>query len=298
MKSKTIILSNPNQNSSQTGRGILSFYIEDGILICKIRLYNISPFDRHTKLAVYHQNEVYSANLLEKNGCFETSLVGNFDIDKDFYTAVIDTTNNNNIIIAGGTYAGFFFENSILQTDSISQSSIDTKKLDTEQIGDCNNCPDCTHCKYKEYFYQSQQEKTESENKVQTLEESELIKEEQTAIPVTAETSIPESLIESLIPQFNYLFEKYPLDENLMKLIENSKFVEMSENSQTFSIGAIYENSKLKYICYAVKSSYNNPAPTELGDHYQWVPTDAEDPLSDGYYIVFQDATDLKIVEL
>lgn len=292
MKSKTIILSNPNTDSSQAGRGILTFYIEDDILICKIRLYNITPFDRYTKLAVYHQNEVYSANLLEKNGCFETSLTGNFDIDKDFYTAVIDTTNNNNIIIAGGTYSGFFFENSMLSSDTVSLSQIEKEKLDTEKIKDCNNYPDCTHCKYKEYFYQSQQDKIEPQDETKILEESEHVNQEK------PETVMSDNIMENIIPQFEYIFEKYPLNNDLMKLIENSKFVEISENSQTFSIGAIYENSEIKYICYAVKSNYNNPAPTEIGEHYQWIPTDAEDPLSDGYYIVFQDAVDLKIVEL
>ena len=54
----------------------------------------------------------------------------------------------------------------------------------------------------------------------------------------------------------------------------------------------------MKYICYAVFETYNTPAPEEIGEHYQWLPIDKEDPLSDGYYIVFQDTADLKIVEL
>ena len=60
----------------------------------------------------------------------------------------------------------------------------------------------------------------------------------------------------------------------------------------------IYEEDEMRYICYAVMCTYNQPAPKELGDHYQWLPLDKEDPLSEGYYIVFQDAQDLKIVDL
>ena len=52
------------------------------------------------------------------------------------------------------------------------------------------------------------------------------------------------------------------------------------------------------YMCYAVKSNYNSTPPDELGNNYQWLPLDKEDPLSDGYYLVFQDATDFKILEL
>ena len=55
---------------------------------------------------------------------------------------------------------------------------------------------------------------------------------------------------------------------------------------------------EIKYICYAVMRSTNCQPPKELGEHYQWLPLDKDDPLSDGYFIVFQDATDLKIVEL
>ena len=82
------------------------------------------------------------------------------------------------------------------------------------------------------------------------------------------------------------------------KLIENSKFVKIGEDGEQYSIGAIYANDQIKYICYAIKCNYNSPVPEELGKNYQWLPLDQEDPLSEGYYIVYQDAVDLKIVEI
>jgi hypothetical protein len=88
------------------------------------------------------------------------------------------------------------------------------------------------------------------------------------------------------------------MDETLTTLIPNSKFVKINENQEQYSIGAIYQDNEMKYICYAVFKTYNTPAPEEIGKHYQWLPIDNQDPLSDGYYIVFQDTTDLKIVEL
>ena len=295
MKTKTIILSNINTDSNISGRGILSFYIEDEILYCKLRLYNIPSFYRYTKLAIYHQDQVYSANLLERNGCFESSFVGDFDLEKDFYSAVIDTTNDNKIIIAGGTYSGFFFENlkdelSSVIPDNNTVDSLGAEENKVNEIEKYTNCSDCSNCKYKQFFYEYNPKQD-----LQTLADQST---QESTVQNYTETTIPENLIESIIPQFDYIFEKYPINQELSALIENSKFVEMNENSQCFSIGAIYQDNNIKYICYAVKSSYNQPAPSELGDHYQWVPTDAEDPLSDGYYIVFQDATDLKIVEL
>ena len=73
---------------------------------------------------------------------------------------------------------------------------------------------------------------------------------------------------------------------------------EINENGNSYNIGAIYEHETIKYLCYAVKSTYNQPPPTEIGKNYQWLPLDKEDPLSDGYYVVFQDALDFKILEL
>ena len=86
MKSKTIILSNENEK----GRGILTLFEEDGLLQCRIRLYNIGKLNRFCKIGIYHENQVYSANLLEKNGVYTSSMVGDFDIDQDFYSAIID----------------------------------------------------------------------------------------------------------------------------------------------------------------------------------------------------------------
>ena len=110
MKSKTIILSNENEK----GRGILTIFEEDGLLQCRLRLYNTPKLTRFCKLGIYHNSEVFSANLLEKNNTYTSSMVGDFNIDNDFYSAIIDTENNNQVILSGGTYAGFFFKKKLL----------------------------------------------------------------------------------------------------------------------------------------------------------------------------------------
>ena len=104
--------------------------------------------------------------------------------------------------------------------------------------------------------------------------------------------------MQNIINQFDYVFETYPQNEEINSLLPNGKFVTIQENEEEYSIGVIYNNEKIKYLCYAVKSTYNTPAPKEIGEHYQWLPLDTLDPLSDGYYIVFQDTEDLKILDL
>lgn len=287
MKSKTIILSNSETNSG--GRGILTLFQEDELLKCRIRLYNTPKLDKYCKIGIYHKEQVFSANLLEKNGSYESSMVGDFNLDEDFYSAIINTNNSNEVILSGGTYGGYYFNNSAVFNDDIAENEpiLAEPKIptNTQQDEPCEeDCSRCATCKYKEYFYSSQEE-TKTQNAHEQIQE-------------TKEQPEPVSIVESILPQFEYVFENYEANSELNTMLPNSKFVKMNENNSNYSIGAIYEEENLKYICYAVKCNYNTPAPEELGTHYQWLPLDKEDPLSEGYYIVFQDANDLKIVEL
>lgn len=323
MKSKTIILSSPEQNNS-SGRGILTIYQEDDLLKSRIRLYNIPKLSKYCKIGIYHNKQVFSANLLEKDNIYTSSMVGDFDLDQDFYSAIVDTQNNNKVLLSGGTYAGYFFnDNSVFENEfNEEQNLVEQENLNTSLNSSClnnefnNNCSKCEKCKYKEFFYSQTENKTnkiieEDLNRTQ-LEENfanELLTNSThnnlTDLPNKTTQENP-NILQSILPQFKYIFENYEPDESLNKLIPNGKFVRVNEkvssfsldNNNQYSIGAIYEENQMKYICYAVLCNYNSPVPEELGPHYQWLPLDKEDPLSEGYYVVFQDAVDLKIVEL
>ena len=280
MISKTIIISSP-ENS---GRGILTLQIEDDILSIRIRLYNINKLNKTTKIGIYHGGQVYSANLLEKNGSYTSSMVGNFDINQDFYAALIDTVDNH-VILSGGTYAGYYFnDNSVFSNIENLENSTPQKEYSYNE--EC--CDKCSNCKYKEFFYNS--------NKLTQATDFE--PEENENIEEKSENIENNYIFQSILPQFQYIFENYNADEQLNNLIPESKFVKITENGEEYSIGAIYEQEEIKYICYAVKANYNTPAPEELGENYQWLPIEKEDPLSEGFYIVFQDAKDLKILKL
>ena len=126
MKSKTIIISAPEENNT---RGILTLFQEDDLLKCRLRVYNLEKISRYCKLGIYHQNEVFSANLIERNNVYESSFVGNFDIDQDFYTALIDTEKNNQVLLAGGTYQGFYFNDNSVFLESENFSNTQTKQI-------------------------------------------------------------------------------------------------------------------------------------------------------------------------
>ena len=310
MKSKTIILSGENQNKS--GRGILTIYSEDDLLKCRLRLYNVEKLNKYCKLGIYHNKQVYSANLIEKNGTYTSSFVGEFNIDTDFYTAIVNTQLSNEVILAGGTYAGHFVNNNAVFEDienTPTKTDLISPIVDKQEIIDCNNeCDKCVNCIYKEYFYNNQnknanenQNLTENiastENTINEVEKLETANVENNQNNEVTNNENKE-IMQSLKPQFDYIFANYPENKELNSLINNSRFVEMSQNNNPYSIGAIYENENIKYLCYAVKTNYNTPAPEEIGKNYQWLPLDKLDPLSDGYYLVFQDAQDFKIIEL
>ena len=351
MKSKTMILQSQTDNKS--GRAILTLTQENDLLTTKLRLYSFAPLDANAKLGVYHNNQVFAGNMLFKDGAYISSLVGDFDINADFYCAVVDTLNNNTPLLAGGTYGGYYFDDTSVITNNlnncyspnkitparetaakkdqpnharqqpnptINQESCQNQCNNTTQTNGCANSEftpnanPCVCCKYKEYFY-TQQSQAEPQtnninniNKQKNASSSKSNQENQTIKLTTENQALPTdenqdkdkapSIIESLIPQFDYIFKTFPECEELNNRIENSRFVSITEGNSTYCLGAIYKDNQPEYICYAVPAAYNAPVPEELGAHHQWLPLDPEDPLSDGYHIVYQDAHDLKIIEV
>ena len=338
-----------SQTDNKSGRAILTLTQENDLLTTKLRLYSFAPLDANAKLGVYHNNQVFAGNMLFKDGAYISSLVGDFDINADFYCAVVDTLNNNTPLLAGGTYGGYYFDDTSVITNNLNncyspnkitparETSTQNNKPDNarqqpnstinqescqNQCDNANNVNPCISCKYKEYFYTQQgQNQTMQQNKPQYAQQNKaenvMNSTEQTAPNQTtkqskptvaekqtkpdsepADTSKAPSIIESLIPQFDYIFKTFPECEELNNRIENSRFVSITEGNSTYCLGAIYKDNQPEYICYAVPAAYNAPVPEELGAHHQWLPLDLEDPLSDGYHIVYQDAHDLKIIEV
>ena len=70
------------------------------------------------------------------------------------------------------------------------------------------------------------------------------------------------------------------------------------ENESPYILGVIYENDRLKYIAYGVPATYDQLPPKDLGEHYQWLPLNPRDVMSDGYFMIFQDALNGNLVEI
>lgn len=103
--------------------------------------------------------------------------------------------------------------------------------------------------------------------------------------------------LNDIIYQLDEMLEKNPPDDILNNIIPNSKFVKI-ENESPYVLGVIYEDNVLKYIAYGVPGEYTSLPPKELGVHYQWLPLNPRDVMSDGYFMIYQDAITGDLVEI
>lgn len=103
--------------------------------------------------------------------------------------------------------------------------------------------------------------------------------------------------LNSIVEQLDILFDQNPPDEILNSIFPDSKFIQVQGESP-YVVGAIYEEDMLKYIAYGVPANYNTLPPTDLGEHYQWLPLNPNDVMSDGYFMIYQDAITGNLVEI
>ena len=103
--------------------------------------------------------------------------------------------------------------------------------------------------------------------------------------------------LNDIIYQLDEMFERYPNDEVLTNIIPNSRFISV-DGDNPYVLGVIYEDDMLKYIAYGVPAQYNSLPPKDFGRHYQWLPLNPRDVMSDGYFMIYQDALNGNIVEI
>ncbi len=92
--------------------------------------------------------------------------------------------------------------------------------------------------------------------------------------------------------QIEDLFSKYSNEPSLEKLIPNSKWVkvEYEDNSNPYVLGLIYDDIKLKYICYGIEGEFSTNPPKDLENYSQWLPLNPDNISLGGYWVMYQDA--------
>ena len=95
---------------------------------------------------------------------------------------------------------------------------------------------------------------------------------------------------EMIHEQIEELFNKFPRDEDLQRLIPNSKWVKVDyeNNGKDYVFGLLFDNEKVNYICYGVPGSSENLPPEEIRKYSQWMPINDEN--NTGYWLMYQSA--------
>ena len=111
-----------------------------------------------------------------------------------------------------------------------------------------------------------------------------------------------QTFFEMVEPQVNQLFERSEEFVELEQKIDNTKWVKVpyvSEESDHYIMGKIYDNDKVAFLGYGIPAENKNIAPPiNLEKFCQWLPLDANNENSFGYWVMYQDATTGQNVEI
>ena len=106
----------------------------------------------------------------------------------------------------------------------------------------------------------------------------------------TADSEISD-FFDNINAQLDELMHNYPADDELNAIVPDAKFVRITDNEsgENYILGIIYQEGEPRYLAYGIPGTYDSDPPEQMKGKCQWLPTDLTDPLSDGYYIIYQD---------
>ncbi len=111
-----------------------------------------------------------------------------------------------------------------------------------------------------------------------------------------------DNFFEMVKPQVDALFSKSEHFSKLEEEMENTEWVKVpyiSETSDHYIIGKIFENNNVAFLCYGIPSeSRDEKAPENLSKYCQWLPLDFNAQDGRGYWVMYQDAKTGENVEM
>ncbi len=113
--------------------------------------------------------------------------------------------------------------------------------------------------------------------------------------PKTSEKN--EKFFEQIRPQIEILFSKYNRDENLEKLVPNSKWVKVNYEGgdECYELGIICDEAEeVEYICYGILSADEKNPPKSLEGYAKYLKLSA----NEGLWVACQDANTGETIKL
>ena len=127
------------------------------------------------------------------------------------------------------------------------------------------------------------------EEKEESIKDADCLKDETCTCECQDNSSAPYYL--TARKELDALFEKFPTEEQLLKIFPDSKFVKINySESAYYVVGLVKEDGQEKYICYGVPGAYATNPPDQLAGYCTFIPLSVFNLLGDGYWIMFQDA--------
>ncbi len=101
----------------------------------------------------------------------------------------------------------------------------------------------------------------------------------------------PDGYYLSVKREIDDLFRRYPADNTLAATFQRSEWVRLrgSKEAPEFLVGALYEEGRVKYVCYALAAEEKDAPPKEIQGVCSFVPVS---PLmgAEGFFVIFQSA--------
>lgn len=293
---KNIVLNGVENNAK---KAVLTLESDGQVTKGRLRLYNFGAEPKGIiTLGIYQNNNVVKAGLIRASSMLYTFSCNLSRLNNTFSCAVINFLEGEPKPILYGNSEGYSDQDlifgEVMQAlasskniteveDTLDKYGFDYEESLKEEINkvideeikvcssqDCNNCE---NCEYKK-FYLSQ---VNTEN----------IKEQQ-----ELEVEPVDGFYMEMKPQLDDIFTNNPSEDYLQNLLPNSKWVKVKidEDGNYYVLGLIYEDEKLKYICYGVPGVFQKNAPRELSGYPVWFPLDEDKPQGFGYWLSYQDA--------
>ena len=324
---KTLIL---NDKKNPNFKAILNLKNYES---CAIKFFNILDKNKNYALCIKQKHSVIKVPLNLVQGKGEFLLPKGINLEENLLCAVVDVSNAfcPEIVLSGSL-------NNALENTKIEQAFVQEKpkdvstlyvqdedeqleKLIDKNLEEDNNTvyyDNCSACKYRKAFYESGEcvccggnQLVNSESEKNNID-SEENKENQNLIECAVEGSVEEdksvndiideqSFYKQIKSQIDTLFNRYERDLLLERIIPNSKWVKVdyNNNQEYYVIGLIYDNGEEpSYISYGIPSEDSNNPPEDLKEFAQWLPIDFNNPLKEGYWIVYQDAKKGKTLKI
>ncbi len=293
MTKKSLVLTgNGNQ------KAVLAFEHDGEKLSGRLRLYNFANEPQGIiSLGIFIDGKVTKAGLTRNSSMLYTFKSLSIPMPKDFSCAVVNFTGGESEAILYGNSDGAGNQDEVYGAviDAIAgatkmsevEETLDEHGIEyddelKQEIDDAIESEfeknSCAKCKYRQYFFEHNPSSTLSSIKMQ---------EEEVVIPEDKP-----SFYEEIKSQIDKLFASSPTEQYLQELIPNSKWVkvEFDKGGDYYVLGLLYDDDKLKYICYGVPGIYQKTPPKQLSGYPIWFPLDRGNNEGFGYWLTYQDA--------